>query len=334
MRQLCDLYNTIGQHIDTLPQMLNQSRNEEALSDSDESDVDAYLPPADVNERKSVIRDMLSIYNPTGLSSEFVQSLRNSAGRSMTSQDWFVPNNLAATLFSLAFHDNVIYERLRRAMTKDFCATKTFEKLGSAARETFERLDRAIHEGPSSNDVQGCASRLRQIVNEVHRNRNSRAPLSRTATTTAVRVLVQILAEVCRRNTDIFEDAVQPSNASEIEGDDRNLYINLIGNPPNWEEEPEPWETDLFVIDVLDSFPPGYWKELLEPLATILEKLRSFDAPEIYTDKLQEMLDRPSDEHQFEHHDSDSGSDEPSLATTRRRPTMPTERESQRPRLR
>lgn len=309
------------------------SRDEHAEPESEpesDDDMNTQHSERDLTELKRSLQDMLSVFDPA-LPREYGRAF---VDRVPPGPSYFA-GNLAATIFSIALYDDAFYNSLRDVLTPGLCAARYFEKQRDRAHEAMAELDvSAREETPAVTAVPTCARKLRLIVEEVRHNRQSRAPLSATVASHAAGVLVGILGRVvCDSNRDVYEDSTWERGVSDDEDErDRNLYLQLIGDPPKYSRAPD-WMTNDFVIGPLSDFPISDWTRFVDRLTTILDQIREYEMP-----RSAGYLERYI--RHFEGLLADSavpGSAidiyEPSSSAARRRPQMMDERESQRRRI-
>lgn len=262
-----------------LQRLLRMSRDEyaesELESESDE-DMSTHRSERDLTELKCSLQDMLSVFDP---------ALPRDYGRAFVDRvppgPTYFAGDLAATVFSIALYDNAFYNSLRDVLTPGLCAARYFEKQRDRAHGAMAELDvSAREEAPAVTDVPTCARKLRLIVEEVRRDRQSRAPLSATVASHAAGVLVGMLGRVvCDSNRDVYEDSTWKRGVSDNEDErDRNLYLQLIGDPPRYSRAPD-WMTNDFVIGPLSDFPISDWSRFLDRLTTILDQIRGYGIP-------------------------------------------------------
>ena len=270
---------------------------------------------------------MLSVFDLKRLPDRYGEEFIDSIPTTFTSyQELVVPRNLPATIFGLARHNEVFRRELRNVLTRDYCAIQLFEKLAEKARETFERLDHYVQSGPRSDPrfVEGCANILRQITEKIAEYKDDRAPLMVSTKSRAAGILVDVLIEVCERNRDIYLDMSWQKTAPDPEDeDDRNIYTNLIGDPPQYDRDTEEEDEGerLFFLDAFGTFAPEEWKHLLEHLERAHDVLKLNEAPQEFVQKLEDIMETYRE-----------GSDDPSRITGKR-PALSGERESQRRRV-
>lgn len=335
VKQLSELYGLIGQRVESLPDLLNETRGEEAESESDQSETEKTSSFSIPHTRKEAVRDMLSVFDPKALPSEYGEHFAEHAPALTSETEALVQESLAATIYGIAIRDEVFFRRLRKVVTRDICAGAYFSKQRIKARELMVQLDRFAEEGVSRPlaardvNVPGCAQGLRLIVDQICKNRDDRTaegPLGSGVISKLAEYLVDILYEVvCTRNRDIFGRISQ--ELSEEDERDHNLFVYLIGNPPPSESSAPMAEEDDFIIDCLRSFPATEWKHLLERLNTIIEAIHEHAPREeraiAYAAKLEDMV-----------REYTTNAFEPTLPPfQRRRPTVTSPRESQRRRL-
>ena len=334
-KQLSELYGLIGKRIGFLPDLLNRIRGDEAESDSDQSETEKNTSFSISPTRKEVVRDILSVFDPKALPSEYGLDFPDHAPTSISGTDVFVRESLAATIYGIAIRDEVFFRRLRKVVTRDICAGAYFWKQWVKARELMTQLDRFAEMGLSRPvedrdvNVPACAQGLRLIVHQICKDRDVRTaegPLGSGVISKAAEFLVEILYEVvCNRNTDIFGRDSQ--ELSEDHGRDHNLFVYLIGNPPPLDSSAPVAMGGDFIIDRLRDFPASEWSHLLERLLAIVDSIHEHAPNEehaiAYAAKLDSML-REYTTNVFE----------PSTSSVqRRRPTVTSPRESQRRRF-
>lgn len=307
MPNIAELYNRIGERIESLPQQLNRLTGDATDSSSENSATEESHVSRDLNSRQEIVKDILSVFDPKALPGDYGRDFLDDEVRTRASEKLYVPGNLAATIYEIAIRDEAFYRRLRKVVTRDICATSYFSKQQLRAREVMSRLDRFVKSGPSKSpevkdvDVPECARSLQLIVHQICTDRNARAskgPLGALTGMNAAEILVDILAEVvCKCDKDVYE--------GESERDDneprrnRNLYLYLIGDPPISNASAPFAMGDDFIIDRIRGFPAMEWSHLLERLTTILDHIleKSTDDDEVaargsksYARKLESIL--------------------------------------------
>ena len=326
VNQLSELYNLIGERFGCLQDLLNGTRGDEADSDSDQSETEEHYTSS----------DMLSVFDRKALPSEYRVDFPTNAPGSATRPDLYVPGSLAATIYAVAVQDDTFFRHLRKVITPDVCAESYFRKQGIKVHELLAQLDPSAtldsvrSDGASNIDVPLCAQRLRFIVDQIFRNRDGRlaqGPLGFKVISGAAEILVNILYEVvCNRNNDISGRVLQ-EHVDEDDERDRNLFMYLIGNPPQFDNTAPLAMTEDFIIDRLRDFPPTEWSHLFERLTTILDSIHEHSPGEeraiAYAAKLENML-----------REYTTIAFEPSSSSVQqRRPTVSSPRESQRRRF-
>ena len=332
--EISELYDLIGDHLQSLPDRLNLSRDTDMDYDSDAS-ITPEVHVAGGATRSEGVKDMLSVFDPVTLPQEYGRGFRDPPATAAL-EDLFVPGELSATIYGLAVKDEVFYKRLTKVITPDRCATQFYAKQRARAVDTMRSLGQYINNGPSLNpmtrdmDVPECARTFRIIVHEICQDRDSRTakqPLSAAVITHVAEILVEILQQVCDRDFDVYENITWPRFGADNEPEwNRNLYMYLIGNPPRNPSAPA-WMNDDFVIDQLRNFPTDQWRHLVEPLTTIQEEIYDraveYGLPSTeYAHKLETML-----------RDYTNEADEPSTSSVQRRRSDEEPREAQRRRI-
>lgn len=302
-KQLSELYEPIGERIEFLQDLLNSTRGDEAESDSDQSEPEKNTSLSISRTRKKAVRDILSVFDSKALPSEYGLDFPERAPTSTSGTEVFVRESLAATIYGIAIRDDVFFRRLRKVVTRDICAGAYFWKQWGKAKELMTQLDRFAELGLSRPveardvNVPACAQGLRLIIHQICKDRDRRTaegPLGPGVISKAAEFLVDILYEVvCNRNTDIFGRDSQ--ELSEAHGRDHNLFMYLIGNPPQLDDSSAPVAMgDDFIIDRLRDFPATEWSHLLERLHTIVDSIHEHAPNEehatAYAAKLDGML--------------------------------------------
>jgi len=255
--------------------------------------------PPSFEVRKNQIRDMLSVFDSTGvLPEEYRMNVfANITDAPLSLQECYVPRELERTLTNLAMNDDAVYRALREVVPPTRCALVYIGKLRSRAQTTINRLDEYVSDGPSGRDeaptdVAWCAERLRSIVLQTSDCLNSRAPLPPDVLSRAAAFLVELLQHICTRNDDVYEDIDWDRKAPENEGEaNRNLYVHLIGNTANSSDEPT-GKQENFVIDTLRDFPPASVSQFTERLEGVLETVEANGATEAYLEALGQLVQR------------------------------------------
>ncbi|KAL8645678.1 MAG: hypothetical protein Q9226_007196 [Calogaya cf. arnoldii] len=333
LTQISALYGLIGSRLSSLPTLLSAT-SDEVSSDTDDA-TEAIGSPALSDARAEQVRDMLSVFDKATLPEDYDPG-SSSSPASSGRQNLHVQNNLAATIYQLAIRDERVFESLRTVITHDICANTHFSKLRTRAREAFARLDSYIENGPSDDagtddqDIPRCAKMLRIIVDQICQFRDSRAssgPLSAPVKRKVAEVLVEILQEVCDRNEDVYYRIAWKREMADGESDrNRNLYAYLIDDPQRLNASAPSWMKETFIIDRLRQTPADEWRHLIERLTSIVDQMRERmededDPPLAYT-KLERMIQEYTAE-----------AFEPSSSSVQRRPTIGSQRQSQRRRL-
>ncbi|KAL8836557.1 MAG: hypothetical protein Q9170_002877 [Blastenia crenularia] len=324
------LYGLIGSQLPLLPTALNATRDELA-SDSDDA-VEAIFSPTFPDVRAEQVRDMLSVFDPTSLPDEFGQRFTTVPPDGLP-QNFYVAENLAATIYHLAVRDETVFKRLRRVITHDVCATVHFSKLRARAREAFGKLDNYVENGPSpsnNQDIPRTARVLRSVVDQISQARSLRTSndiLNLDVITKVPEMLTEIFQEVCNRNEDVYYRIDWDRGVRDDEpARNRNLYAYLIDDPPRFSSSSPRWMQETFVIDRLRQIPANEWRHLIEILTNMLDQIREYtpdeDHPPLAYTKLESMIQEYTAE-----------AFEPSSSSVQRRPTLGDQRESQRRRF-
>lgn len=253
MPDISELYNRIGEHVESLPQQLNRLTGDATDSSSENSATEESQVSRDLNGRREIVQDILSVFDPNALAGEYGQNFQQKDKvRARASENLYVPGNLAATIYEIAIRDEAFYRRLRKVVTPDICAKSYFSRQLLRAREVMSRLDRfAMRKGSSEPqpdgkkkdvDVPECARIIQLIVHQICTERDARAskgPLEALTSMNAAEILVDILAEVVyNRDKDVYHQGERERDRGHDDDNDneprrnRNLYLYLIGDPP------------------------------------------------------------------------------------------------------
>lgn len=281
MPDISELYNRIGERIESLPQQLNRFTGDATDSSSENSATEENHVSRDLNSRQEIVKDILSVFDPKALPGDYGQIFQKDEVRAGTSENLYVPGNLAATIYEIAISDDAFYRRLRKVVTRDICAKSYFSKQQLRATEVMSRLDRFVKSGSfecpdvKDVDVPECARSIQLIVHQICTDRDARAskgPLGTLTSMNAAEILVDILAEVvCNRDKDVYEGQWERDDNEPRRN--RNLYLYLIGDPPISDASAPFGMGDDFIIDRIRGFPTMEWSHLLERLTTILDHI-------------------------------------------------------------
>ncbi|KAL8995688.1 MAG: hypothetical protein Q9169_004621 [Polycauliona sp. 2 TL-2023] len=333
LTQVSAFYGLIGSQLSLLPSLLGATRDE-ISSDTDDA-ADAIGSSALSHTHAEQVRDILSVFDTTALPEDYDPG-HASTSASNGRQNLLVPNSLAATIYQIAIRDEKVFESLRDVITHDMCANVHFSKLRARAREAFARLDSFIENGPledantSDHDIPRCARMLRAVVDQMCHTRDSRSssgPLSAPVKRRVAEILVEMLQEVCNRNEDVYYRIGWEREMVDGEPDrNRNLYAYLIDDPPRCTSSTPNWMKETFIIDRLRQTPADEWRHLIERLTSIVDQMRERmedeDSPPLAYTKLERMIQEYTAE-----------AFEPSSSSVQRRPTLGSQRQTQRRRL-
>ncbi|KAI9818232.1 MAG: hypothetical protein M1827_000857 [Pycnora praestabilis] len=246
--------------------------------------------------RKDEVREMLSALElEKGRPQDYrVDVYSKILDTPMDADDIFELGDLEAIVFRLAVQDQVFFERLRSVITPDRCASTYFEEMGAQAKRSLEDLDEYIQEGPSRGseitDVKSCGTVLQDVVSNIGKNLETRAPHGRSE---AAEALVEILGAVCDWNRDAYADLDWERKAPGAEKDeDRNLYRRLIGKTVRHSTRTNPDASrDHFVLDILAALPKQDVAPFAANLDAILDKVVDHTAPRGYILKFENLVD-------------------------------------------
>ena len=207
----------------------------------------------------------------------------------------FVEEDLAATLFGMAVHNEAFYDQLRQVMTADRCARSYFKKQRHRAAHAIQTLESSASGEHAMGPMQGagivsiCANNLQDVVTQVCDYRDSMSSersLSVAVLSQAARLLVDILEMVCNHNYNIQYGVEQHDTRSRGSARDWNLYRYLIADPP-------PGQPDDFVIPELGRYPLSECG-VLERLQTLVrESLPVHDyGSQAYASKLNALIQK------------------------------------------
>ena len=247
-----------------------------------------------------MIQDMLALLDPENFwdnyNEEFESHIPEAESKSF--QDLVVPGSMPVTIFALAKHDPIFRDRLRNAITKDMCAKDLWFKLKAKTTVFLRAFDEYVERGPNFDPlfVARTAKGLRQVIDKLSAYRKgSRAPLSPLFDRYAAELTVFILGEACKRNRDIYKDSTWCDHGLPEVKADGNLFSSLIGSPP------ASFRGSFFVLDFLgDELPPASYKDSLSRLEPVVERLREYNAPEAYVQKVLEIINGSTGEEDAE----------------------------------
>lgn len=328
LQKIAELYDQIGDHLDpvtnrldSLTKALNRTRGEDAATESDDIESETSSQAGDQDRTEWVVQDMLSVFDERRLPEEYgTQDFVVNISTDETSLEGLVNHeNLAATIYGLARHDPKFRRRLRKALTKDFCAVQFLEKMRARIwGAVLGRLGRHITSGFQSdpNILMETAARLWGCIQQIQKYFEDRAPLTRQVRSMAAELVVDLLHSVCERNKDIYTQITWTRTTQDPEDErDRNLFHNLIGGADKGEEE------DYFALTFFAGLAPYERMHLLDRLNELLDRLRRCRAPKGYIEKLERIVQA------HETHQADPS------RTVGERPPITGERESRRRRV-
>ena len=291
LSSVTNLYTPIGKRIasKSLNELIMTARTV-AQMDSDDDFLDEGCSANNQDKVNQSIQDMLAVFDNHRLPEDFEDLARAIPQNLSSAAAAIVPGDIFASLFGLARYDRNFRRLLRRALTRDFCARHSLTKLHGRAKEAFKRLDDYTQFGPETRPqlVAQCADRVRQVVRQIGQYKDDRAPLDALTKAKAAEILVSLLVEVCDRNKDIYGHMPWHKTAPDPEDlDDRNLYVNLISDPPIYEDS---LEGQLFFLDVFSTFAPSEWMHLLDHLEAALEQIKHYGAPLPFIKRFEGLL--------------------------------------------
>ncbi|MCJ1377425.1 hypothetical protein MMC17_000520, partial [Xylographa soralifera] len=294
--QLANFHANIENHLHqsennlaTLTRYLNMTSHDDVYVEGDEDDSDVSSQPDDEDSDNSLapshlnstewIIDMLSIFDEERLPEEYAQQvfvqqmLRNIP----TPQHIIDRKNLAATLHGLAIYDKKLRRRLRRVLTKEYCALDFFRKIENRIDSGLKSLN--VH--TNRNIVGETAALLRRCVDQIRKYIKDRAPVSMRVRREAAWMIVDILYRICDCDW-------RPTVRDQVGDRKRNLFNQLIGSQVKSEAESEP---TFFVLDCLEDFVFIEWQARLEQLQSALRLLKKAKAPQGYIEKLEAIIE-------------------------------------------
>ena len=258
-------------------------------------------------ERMDALCDVISYFDPLRTPVEFKRDFARNLRVELASNDVLVPQSLSATIYRLAFRDDTVNTRLQQIVPPDERAKLYYEKQYHKALEALDKLRQYGERGPLGQnlpantremDVPQCARKIRQIVHQMCEDREERiekAPLGTEVAQRLTTLLVMLLERVMHSDGDIYASSTWNRQQSISEHPrERNLFIYLIGDPPN-NRRAEPWMQDFLILDFLSTFPPNDWMHLIEHLTEIKEIIEIMNenvmpmAP-AYAARIEEML--------------------------------------------
>jgi len=328
LQKIAEIYNQLGDHLDpatnrldSLTKALNRTRGEDAATESDDIESETGSQAGDHERTEWVVQDMLSVFDEHRLPEEYGSRrfIKNIPTEPTSLQSLVSREDLAATIYGLARHDQTFRRSLRKALTMDFCADQFLEKMKDRIQvHVLGRLDRHVTSGSQSDPgiVMDTADRLRGCVQQIQKYFKDRAPISKQVKIKAAEIVVELLRVVCEHDRDIYAQINWTRTSQDPqELDDRNLFHNLIGGAD------EEAEDEYFALTFMAGLAPHEWMHLLDRLHRILDKLRQNRAPRRYIEKLESIV-QP-----YEAHHTDP------TRTVGERPPISGERDSRRRRV-
>ncbi|KAH0566123.1 hypothetical protein GP486_000484 [Trichoglossum hirsutum] len=264
------------------------------------SDTEASTPDDEfISRRKEQVRDILSTFHLKTLPEYSIVAQQEPLERSQSLQPFSDPRPLEGIIFSLAVCDESIFTALRRAVPPDYCASVFLDKTLAEALETLGRLDSYTANGSTQDsvacDVVWCANKLKELVNRIRHDLESRAPIGQAIKAKAFRLLVKMLEEVTNRNRDVYVNITwvreAPSDETAV---DRNLYQRLIGNPvkaSRTELQPQEKDKGNFVIDALRDLSDA-GRDDSHRIQQILHTIEENGAPQNFIAELKRLKDQ------------------------------------------
>lgn len=293
-QQISGLYDQITERETFLKALLNGYRQ------SDESDEE--------EDRKAFLDQVLSIFDHAGLPEEYLENMpedQETDYRTPLDEVLIADDDPDANLLTMAVRHESIAQILRSVSRRDLCARYFLKKQRSRARKAIQDLDNF------AMDVKTCSQMLRSIVQEISDDLDTRmsvGPLAPETRRQAAEDLVEMIEQVTKRDQDVGG---------------ANLYADLIALRPGSEK--------AFILGDLQDLGRDSYSHLIDRLYSIIEDIKDMAPNRLhpsvkYAERINEMLDGSGSTNTFPEPSSLS-------AGRQRRPTLPDEHPSQRPRL-
>ena len=244
--------------------------------------------------RAEKVRDILSAFNTKILPEDFRQDLVETTTQARTAEQCVVQGDFEATIFRLAVHDDGVFSSLCKAMPTGACTAIYFEKVQEQTRRVLTDFDRYCLTGerPVSSyslgegifEVDDVVQYLRRTVSRIRASIAARAPHGSEG---AAKALVSILEFVAHRNKDSLDGNQWGRRSFHGEDEDqRNLYHLLVGS----EDMDVDSDTELFVLDALETLPVPYLSLWSSSLREIQGKVEVHRAPKPFLLKLGALV--------------------------------------------
>ena len=211
----------------------------------------------------------------------------------MTSHtNYLVEDDIYATLYRVAMRERQFNTTLQGLVSSELRATKYYET-------QWSRVEGALHN--YSITVSGCATILRNVVDQVYQDRQVRLPqypqglrdrLGEILTDFLVRLVRRVVDE---RGNDYYQNMIgRPPAPPNEPARERNIYAYLISDhPPPNPHMPERL-TNLFVIGRFRDLDPSQWRHTRAQWDDIKTDIQGAAAvsndEQEFTGKIQEML--------------------------------------------
>ena len=185
-----------------------------------------------------------------------------------------------------------IYHALQAVVPADFRADIYLAKVDTRLEERLRRFDAEVTQGPllRRHVIPACGEDLCRIADQMYQYRMKEEPIPHPQACRLCELLVTIIEQVCGRNHDHRTGGKARAARNEF-----NLFEYLIRSPNQVSEESE-----VFVIDKLQTLPVYEWNHLRLRLANIRDEIVVFphaaqSTIATYAAKIEEMLRRPED---------------------------------------
>ncbi|PGH35073.1 hypothetical protein GX50_02104 [[Emmonsia] crescens] len=238
--------------------------------------------------RPEKVRDILSAFSETTMPDDFRPDQVETISQPRTPEQCVVQGDFEATMFRLAVHADDVYLSLRKAMPSPARAAIFFDKAQKKTHALLLDFDRYCQYGTPRRD--GTALEIRVVVDELHllvtKIENDIAPRAPYSYRNAPDALIGILRDVVNYNYNVFDGntwgRVPPAEETE---NDCNLFAQVIGQPEV--------SGKYYVLDVLESLPPGLLWERQPQLEAIMNRISMSNQSVVtYLQRFRALLNR------------------------------------------
>ena len=168
--------------------------------------------------------------------------------------------------------DLAIFDALSETVPPEYRAECYLRKQMRLAESELQTIERLIEEQTPlpRDEVARRARALRTIVYQIGMYATDRGPqpFPDESGRRVANVLVDLIEHVIQLDHD-----VRPSGRPHSKNSRFNLYSFLIGDPISESSNEPNWMRDIFVLDLLESFPFEHWQHLVVRLHDIRDRI-------------------------------------------------------------